>query len=103
MEKMNRRDRAKQFLPFNSLRGYYDLIREKEKEVTPKRNLSEYDIEQINNKLLSIEKNMMIKITYYDTDSYKTIEGLVSKIDLDNKYIVVVKTRISFTDISEIE
>ena len=34
MEKMNRRDRAKQFLPFNSLRGYYDLIAEKEKEVT---------------------------------------------------------------------
>ena len=34
---MSKLDRAKQFLPFNSLKGYYDLIREKEKEVTPKR------------------------------------------------------------------
>ncbi len=103
MEKMNRRDRAKQFLPFNSLRGYYDLIREKEKEATPKRELSEYDIEQINNKLINIEKNMMVKVTYYDIDSYKTIEGLVSRIDLNNKYIVIVKEKISFNDISNIE
>ena len=102
MEKMNRRDRAKQFLPFNSLRGYYDLIREKEKEITPKRELSDYDIEMINNKLLTINKNMMVKVTFYDTDSYKTIEGLVSKIDLNNKYIVIVKTKISFNDISEV-
>ena len=102
MEKMNRRDRAKQFLPFNSLRGYYDLIREKEKEITPKRELSDYDIEIINNKLLTINKNMMVKVTFYDTDSYKTIEGLVSKIDLNNKYIVIVKTKISFNDISEV-
>lgn len=103
MEKMNRRDRAKQFLPFNSLRGYYDLISEKEKEVTPKRELSEYDIEQINNILINIEKNMMVKVTYYDIDSYKTIEGLVSRIDLNNKYIVIVKEKISFNDISNIE
>jgi len=103
VEKMNRRDRAKQFLPFNSLRGYYDLISEKEKEVTPKRELSEYDIEQINNILINIEKNMMVKVTYYDIDSYKTIEGLVSRIDLNNKYIVIVKEKISFNDISNIE
>ena len=102
MEKMNRRDRAKQFLPFNSLRGYYNLIREKEKEVTEKRELSDYDIEIINNKLLKISKKMMVKVTFYDIDSYKTIEGLVSKIDFNNKYIVIVKTKISFNDISDL-
>ncbi|MBP5445702.1 MAG: YolD-like family protein [Acholeplasmatales bacterium] len=102
MEKMSRRDRAKQFLPFNSLRGYYDLIREKEKEVTPKRELSNDDLLELSNKLKEIKKNRMVKITYYDVDSYKTISGLVSKIDFTYKYIVIVKTKISFNDISVI-
>ena len=102
MEKMNRRDRAKQFLPFNSLRGYYDLIREKEKTVTPKRELSDYDLEKLSNKINMLEKNMMVKITYYDIDSYKTIEGILTKIDINNKFLVIVKTIISFNDISDI-
>ena len=103
MEKMNRRDRAKQFLPFNSLRGYYDLIREKEKEVVPKRCLSDYDIELINENLLKVEKNRMVKVTFYEIDAYKTIEGIVSKIDFDNNFITIVNTKISFNDISSIE
>lgn len=96
---MSKTDRAKQFLPFNSLRGYYDLIREKEKEVTEKRELSETDLEELSNKLSKIEKNMMVKLRYYDIDRYTDIEGIVSKIDFNNKYIVIVKTKISFNDI----
>jgi len=102
VEKMTKTDRAKQFLPFNSLRGYYDLIREKEKEVTPKRELSETDLEELSNKLKLTEKNMMIKLRYYDVDRYVDIEGIVSKIDFENKYLVIVKTKISFNDISYI-
>ena len=102
MEKMNRRDRAKQFLPFNSLRGYYDLIALKEKEVIPKRDLSETDIEDLSNKLKMIEKNMMIKLKYYDIDRYVDIEGIVTKIDYENNYLVIVKTKISFSDVSNI-
>ena len=100
MEKMSNKDRAKQFLPFNSLRGYYDLIREKEKEITPKRELSDNDLEELSNKLNMIEKNMMVKLRYYDTDRYIDIEGIVSKIDSTYKYIVIVKTKISFNDIT---
>jgi len=103
VEKMSKQNRAKQFLPFNSLRGYYDLIKEKEKIVTPKRELSDYDIELLNNKIMSLEKNMMINVTYYDTDSYKTICGMLSKIDIEHKYLVIVKSRISFSDITNID
>ena len=102
MEKMSNKDRAKQFLPFNSLKGYYDVIREKEKEITPKRELSDNDLEELSNKLNKIEKSMMVKLRYYDTDRYIDIEGIVSKIDFTYKYIVIVKTKISFNDISKI-
>ena len=99
---MNRRDRAKQFLPFNSLRGYYDIIREKEKEITPKRELSDSQIEELNNKLKILEKNTMVSVTYYDIDSYKTICGMLTKIDFEYQYLVIVKTKISFSDITNI-
>ena len=100
MEKMSNKDRAKQFLPFNSLKGYYDIIREKEKEITPKRELSDNDLEELSNKLNKIEKNMMVKLRYYDTDRYMDIEGIVSKNDFTYKFIVIVKTKISFNDIA---
>lgn len=100
MEKMSNKDRAKQFLPFNSLKGYYDIIREKEKEITPRRELSDNDLEELSNKLNKIEKNMMVKLRYYDTDRYMDIEGIVSKIDFTYKFIVIVKTKISFNDIA---
>ena len=103
MEKMSNKDRAKQFLPFNSLRGYYDIIREKEKIVTPKRELSESQIEELNNKLKALEKNIMINVTYYDIDSYKTICGMLTRIDFSHQYLVIVKTKISFSDITNIE
>jgi len=100
VEKMSNKDRAKQFLPFNSLKGYYDIIREKEKEITPRRELSDNDLEELSNKLNKIEKNMMVKLRYYDTDRYMDIEGIVSKIDFTYKFIVIVKTKISFNDIA---
>ena len=34
-------DRARQFMPFASLRGYYDYIREQERVREPRRELSE--------------------------------------------------------------
>ena len=103
MEKMSRSDRAKQFLPFNSLRGYYDMIHEKEKIITPKRELSDYDLETLSNKINQLEKNMMVKIIYYDIDSYKTIKGILTRIDINNKYLMIVKTKICFSDISDIK
>lgn len=102
MEKMSKLDRAKQFLPFNSLKGYYDLIREKETVITPKRELSDEYLEELSNKLKDITKNMIVKIEYYDIDRYVKIEGMVSKIDFVNKFIVIVKTKISFNDISNV-
>ena len=47
MAKMTRIERAKQFLPFNALRGYYTLIKEKEKIIQDKKTLSEDELERL--------------------------------------------------------
>ena len=37
--------RARQFAPFAALRGYYDLVRERERVVEPRREMSEESAE----------------------------------------------------------
>ena len=63
-EKMRRVDRAKQFLPFNSLRGFYDLVRIKEKIITPRRELTTDELEK--KYLLNTVNELLLK---YDLNS----------------------------------
>ena len=50
-------NRAKQFLPFDSLKGFYDLIEKEEKLKDNKKELSEDTLSDINKTILSINKN----------------------------------------------
>lgn len=100
---MSKTDRARQFLPFNALKGYYDVIKEHEKIVEERRMLSEEAFEALSKKVLEIKKNDMVTISHYSTYSYIKTQGIVSKIDINNRFIVIVKTKIIFDDIIDIE
>ena len=64
MEKMKRSDRARQFLPFDSLKGLQQALRVKEyeNERTLKGDLSEDTIKKISDNLLLIEKNTFVRV-----------------------------------------
>ena len=100
---MNRVDRAKQFLPFDALKGFKDLIKEVERVKVNKKELTEENIEKLSKTILSLEKGMMVKVIYFEQDEYLKLEGIVSKIDITNRFIMIVKKRISLDDIFEIE
>ncbi len=102
MANMNRADRARQFLPFNSLRGYYDLIKEAEREKTEKKILDEDELKKLADTFNELKRGMIVKITYYDVDSYKVIVGMIAKIDVIYRNITIVKTNIPFDDILDI-
>ncbi len=100
---MQNKDRARQFMPFNSLSGYFEMLEEAERIVVEKRELTEDELAKLNYLFPKIKKGMMIKITYYDKNSYRVKEGMVSKINLDTRSITLVKTEILFEDILDIE
>lgn len=102
-EKMRRVDRAKQFLPFNSLRGFYDLVRIKEKIITPRRELTSDELEKLSFRYNQLEKGKMAKITYYEIDGYVKLEGMIAKIDNINREITIVDKVIKLDDIVEVE
>ena len=101
--KASRRERARQFMPFASLRGYYDLVREKAKNKEPKRDLAEDELIQIYEKLKQIKKGMIVNVTYYNADAYEKITGIVSNIDETYQTLTIIKTKIPFDDILNID
>ncbi len=96
-------DRAKQFMPFAALTGFYDLVEEREHIAEHRRERSDEENRILNKKIISLKKGMFVKIKYYLTDSYETVEGRVSHIDFVFRTLTVNKTCILFEDIYEIE
>lgn len=96
-------NRAKQFLPFDSLKGFYDLIEKEEKLKDNKKELSEDTLSDINKTILSINKNDNVLIKHYHNENYIETIGKVRKIDEVNKVIYLDNTKITFDDVIDIK
>lgn len=102
VKKNSRADRAKQFMPFVALKGYYDLVREKEKVVIPKKIKGDYEIDVLNFKLAQLKKGMMVTVKHYVKDGYITTDGIITEIDNTFKRLRIVRTYINYDDIDDI-
>ena len=100
---MDRAERARIFMPFASLKGYYDLILAQEQGREVKRELGDEAAEMSSIKLNKLHKGSSVRIKYYETGSYLIQKGLVSRIDYSYKYLIVNEAKIWFDDIEEIE
>ncbi len=103
VNKMSRQERAKQFMPFAALKGYELALREKEKIVVPKMELSEDYKEQLDYHMRQIEKNDMVTVIYFCKGEYLKVTGLVARKDESARVLKIVNTSIPFSDIYEIE
>ena len=68
--RMDRAERAKQFMPFDALKGLREALREKEKIIVPKIELSDYAKSILDRKLHQIEKNDMLTVVYFEKGQY---------------------------------
>ena len=103
VHKMSRQERAKQFMPFAALKGYELALREKERIVVPKMELSEDYREELDYKLHQIKKNDMVSVVYFCNGEYLKVTGMVSRIDESARVLKIVNTKIDFGDIYDIE
>ena len=100
--KMDREDRAKQFMPFAALKGFEEALRKKEKIVVSKIEISEERNEELDRILHQVHKNDMITVTYFCKDEYLKITGMVSRLDVDARILKIVNTKIDFDDIYDV-
>ena len=100
---MTREDRAKQFMPFAALKGHMEALRQKEKIIVEKVELSEEYQERLSRKLLAIHKGDIITVVYFCKNEYLKITGMVARIDETARILQIVNTKIIFDDIYAIE
>ncbi len=96
-------DRARQFLPFDALTGFKQEIQAKEIIKKEKRELSEEEKEYLSFMLLNLKKDMLVEITYYESIKYKSLKGMIERIDYIDRFIYVNNKRIDFDDIYDIK
>ena len=100
---MPNKPRGNQYQPFAALKGFNEKLREKERITCDKKILSEEKLEELNGKMMSINKGDYVKVVYYNYDSYEEFEGRITNIDYVNKNIKFNTLKISFYDIYDIE
>ena len=98
-----RADRARQFMPFAALRGYYEMVEEASNPPEPKRELSADELELLDAAFKRLERGSLVRVTYHDGKRYVTSEGIVTGVDTARREIRVVKTVIPLDDISGLE
>lgn len=99
---MDNRKRARQFLPFNGLKGYDELLvkaRKKEEEEQP---LSEDRAKKLNDILNHIQKGDLLRITFYEAGCCRTLEGTLESIDRPWHFLRLGGKNIPFRHIWEI-
>ena len=95
-------DRAKQFMPFEALKGFREALEEKEKIEVIKKDLSEEIKEELSLKLNSLEIGDKIKVIFYKNKEYKQIKGSLKEVNRYQRYIVVENKKIQMDNIFKI-
>ena len=99
---VSKEERARQFLPFNALTGYYEMILKKQRVTEPKKELSPDEIDALSKELKKIHRGERATVTYYDTDAYVNQTGSITDIDFAFQTLTLNKTKIPFENILKI-
>lgn len=100
---MPKENRAQIFQSFDALKGFRELLAQEEKVIVKKRELSEDQKDELDLKLHQIQVGSMIRIVYFENETYIQVEGIVSKLNIDLRMIQIVKKKIDLLSIVEIE
>lgn len=94
-----RASRAAQFMPFAALTGYYDLVREQERIVEPRHELTEEEAEALSRTIVQVRRGDLVRITYYDRGDYITRAGVVEGVDPVRRSLRLGQRTVPFDDI----
>ncbi len=101
--KMDRSNRAKQFMPFDALKGLREALIEMERLVVSKRELSKERMEELDYLLCQIQEKDIIMAEYFQNGEYRRVKGEVCKIDKTKRILEIENVRIPFEDIYDLQ
>ncbi len=98
-------ERAKQFSPFAAVTGLEKALERQERELSliPKKELSEEDAEDLNEKLNLIQKGDRLAVTYFYQGEYITLTGALISSEPTSRLLCIGEEKIPFDDLYKIE
>lgn len=99
----NNLNRAKQFLPFDALKGFREILQRVDNIKEDKKDFFDDFFDELNDKLKQINKGDKVIIEHYYNLEYIETIGIVKKIDIINKYIYISDSKIFFDSIIDIK
>ena len=102
---MTRQERAKQFMPFDAMKGLQEALRDREEKYSrvERRERGEDALTLLSSEITRLERGDRVKILYYHSFHEVEKTGLVEKIDMVYRYIIVAGEKIVFDDIYEMK
>lgn len=95
-------DRAKQFIPFNALKGFREALEAKEQLPVSRKELSEERLLELDAIVRRIHMDDQLHLICYHGGHYEKITGRAAEISLSGRYIKIAKRIIPFDDIYDI-
>lgn len=96
-------ERARQFMPFSALKGFEELVRERERKTEPRREMTEERARALSFAIAAIRKGDRIRAVHYADGAYRELKGQVDSIDRTFRTLRAGGELISFDDIFAIE
>ena len=102
--KMPRKDRAKQFAPFDALKGLQTSLRlrEYQHERVQKGEIQEEKAEEISRVLINLNKHDVVKIKYFHDGHIKEKIGQL-RLFVEEQYFVINNQKITLDNLLDIE
>ena len=97
--------RAKQFAPFDALKGLKEAIAAKDRHPEPRKELSEEMMTEINKTLSKLRRGQQVTVVYYGfvEQEYLQLTGTVLKVDPYWKLLQIDRVGINFDELYWIE
>lgn len=102
---MTNEERAKQFMPFDALKGLREELKKREEKYLreKKKELTEEEILALSKKIIQIKKGDTIQITFFYAGHYVVLKEEVEQVNTVYKYIKIKDNKIAFEDVLDIE
>lgn len=102
---MTRQQRAKQFMPFDAMKGLQEALRDREERHSrvEKHEISEEMMDKLSETIARLQPGMVLAIEYYKAFHDVSSKGKLVKVDTVYKYIILGNEKIYFNDIYDLE
>ncbi|MBQ9941479.1 MAG: hypothetical protein IJP03_00580 [Christensenellaceae bacterium] len=102
---MTRQQRAKQFMPFDAMKGLQEALRDREERHTrvARKEISGEDKEAVCAVLARLQKGDEVKLEYYRRFHHAAAAGRVTGISYAGRFLQLEGERICFEDIYTID